>query len=482
MQWVSKRFKYLFSSTKGLALVAIALISLTAALWGTLSGPLVELGVKDVVVRILRLNLVPVQREGRIIMLYHAIATAVVAIEVYFITDLVSMKEHERTTIRATITIGYLLVMFFGLWFGYFGQQRLAHGLFLFGQALVFFSGMMLAAALWPWKKEYRIKDPDYAHAGGIDLERLAFFTLALATLGSALFGAIPGAYWGAGHETFLAENTIREPLHTALELGIIGHLHIMLALVGMGITLIIGRWFDFRGRLHKIAMPLMITGMIVITLAVWALVPFEEYAHLIIYVGAIPSMLAALLLVIFGWTQLVRERLAEQGIKKANVLQRLRALFHDPLKFGALWQMVFMNFNVSFVGIFMAVTLEETMRVMPARDERITLTGHWHILSTIIATIILFYFADRVGLKGRVRRWFGWLIILGSNLAFAATTVFELKRLFITELAQQRLVDVLMLAVDLGLSVVLLTLAAFMLWRLLDLLKRRGSWAEVSR
>jgi len=62
------------------------------------------------------------------------------------------------------------------------------------------------------------------------------------------------------------------------------------------------------------------------------------------------------------------------------------------------------------------------------------------------------------------------------------ARTIFELKRLFISEFAQQPLVDFLMLLIDAGLSVVLLALCAFMLWRLFDLLKGRGSWAEVSR
>ena len=78
---------------------------------------------------------------------------------------------------------------------------------------------------------------------------------------------------------------------------------------------------------------------------------------------------------------------------------------------------MVFMNFTVSGVGIFMAVKLDEIFRVWPAREERISLTGHWHILAGIIATIILFYYADWVGLKGKARRWFGWLIILASDL-----------------------------------------------------------------
>jgi len=44
MSTLSERFHYLFRSTKGLVLVAIALISLITAVWGTLSGPMVEWG------------------------------------------------------------------------------------------------------------------------------------------------------------------------------------------------------------------------------------------------------------------------------------------------------------------------------------------------------------------------------------------------------------------------------------------------------
>jgi MFS family permease len=109
-------------------------------------------------------------------MLYHTIAMAVVAIEVYFITDIVPMKEHEQATINATITAGYLTAMIFGLWFAYFGHVFAFHGLFLVGQSLVFFAGILLGAALWPWKKEYYLPaDSDYAHTkSGLDLERVA--------------------------------------------------------------------------------------------------------------------------------------------------------------------------------------------------------------------------------------------------------------------------------------------------------------------
>jgi len=111
-----------------------------------------------------------------------------------------------------------------------------------------------------------------------------------------------------------------------------------------------------------------------------------------------------------------------------------VQALVRDPLRFGVGWQMVFMNFTVSFVGLFTAAKLEDIFRVWSHREEledifrvwshreeRLLLTGHWHVLASLIATIILLYYADLAGLKGRVRKWSGWLIILGSDLAFAA-------------------------------------------------------------
>jgi len=120
-----------------------------------------------------------------------------------------------------------------------------------------------------------------------------------LTTLISVLFGAVPGSFFGNGFETFLAENIIRYPEKTPMEFAVIGHLHIMLALICVMITLIIGRWLDFKGILNKIDMPLMILGDIVLSLGVWCVVtPLEPVAHMIIYVGATPSMLAALMLV----------------------------------------------------------------------------------------------------------------------------------------------------------------------------------------
>jgi hypothetical protein len=479
MPFVRDRFNYLFKSTKGLILVAVAMIAVETALFGMLSGPMAEFGVRDVVVRALHMDLQQAEREGRIIILYHSIAMAVIAIETYMITGLLKMKEFYKTAVRVLITVGYLSAMIFGMAFAYWGHLWPFHGLYIAGLSLIFFAGVLLTVALWPWGRDFRQPDKDYARTrSGLDLERTAFFAAALTTVISALFGAIPGSYFGNGFETFLAENIIRYPEKTTLEYSVIGHLHIMLALIAIMITLIIGRWLNFKGILQKIGMPLMILGTIVLNLGVWGVVtPLEPVAHMIIYVGATPSMLAALMLVIFGWDKLIREGVAR--IKKPTFWQKLGALFRDPLKFGPLWQMVFMNFTVSGVGILMAVRLDEIFRVWPARDERIELTGHWHILSAIIATIILLYYGDMIDLKGKLRKWYGWAIIVLSDLAFASVTVFEMKRLFVTEAGQQPLVNTVMLLADLGLGMLLVVLAMVMVWRLSDLFRKKGRWAK---
>jgi hypothetical protein len=478
MRILTQRLAFLFTSTRGLVLTAIAMISVVTAFFGFLSGPMEEFGVRAFMINNLGVRLVPAEREGRIIMLYHTIAMAVVAIETYLITSLVKMRREEQVRINTTITAGYVTSFIFGLLFAYFGRNYVFHGLFIAGQALIFFAGVLLAAALWPWQKAYLTSNPEVSRTrGGVDLERVAFFLMAVATLGSALFGAVPGSLFGNGFELFLAEDILREPHKTPLELAIIGHLHIMLTLIAVALLLILSRWFDFRGRLQKVAMPMIIVGTLIITLGVWMVVPFERIAHIIINVGSFPMLIGSLLLVYYGWRKLARARLAELGILRPSLLEKLKALLHDPVKWGALWQLVYMNFVVTAVGIFMAVRLDAIIRTWPHREERVALTGHWHVLAGIIATIILLYYADLSGLKGRVRQWFGWSVVLASDLAFGAVALFETKRLYVSELAQQSLVDTAILLIDIGLAVTLTVLGALMGWRLVDLFKQNGRW-----
>lgn len=477
MQFIKSRFNFLFNTTKGLIMVAIAMIALTSAIWGMISGPMAEMGVRDVVVRILGMDLVPMEREGRIVILYHTIAMAVIAIEVYILCDLVAMNEWFKKTIRVLVTVGYLTSMIFGLSFAYFGHNWAFHGVYIFGLSLVFMAGVVLLVALWPWNKKYYQPNPEYSRTkSGVDLERVAIFMTAFATVTSAIFGAVPGAFFGNGFETFLAENVIRNPEKTTMQYAIIGHLHIMLALIAIMLTLIIGKWLNYKGTLHKISMPLMILGTIILTLGVWGVVtPIKPLAHTIIYVGATPSMVAALLLLIWSWNKLIKE--GTEGIAKPSLTQKLRALLKDPLQFGPTWQMLFMNFTTSGLGIFMAIRLDEIFRVWPAREERIELTGHWHVLSLIVATILFLYYGDMIGLKGKTRQIFGWSVIIFSDISMAAVTLFGTKRLYLSEAEQQPLVNLTVWVADIAMVLLLITIAVVMGWRLIDLFKEKGRW-----
>lgn len=480
MEYLKGKLNYLFATNKGLILINMAILSLVSAVFGTLSGPLKEWGVGEIAIKFLGMDIQSQEREGRIIILYHAIAVTFTSLLVYLIIEAIPMEKRIMKRIRSSITIGYLLTVIFGLGFAYWGHNWAFHGLFIAGLSIVFYSGVLLCVSLWPGKKEFRETNKDYSKTKkGISLERTALFIMAVAMLGSAVFGAVSGAHFGNGFETFLAEDGVRHVHHSKLELAIIGHLHIMLTLIGIATTLLIGRWFNWKGITHKIGIPSLIWGTIIITLGVWLVVPYQLYAHMIIYVGAVFSMFGALMLVIFGWGKLIRE--GTKDITKPNFFQKIKALLSDSLKFGPLWQMVFMNFCVSGVGIFMAVKLEEIFREIPFREERITLTGHWHILSVLTATIILMYIASHIfPLKKKIGNIFGWIIILASDLAFAMITIFSIKRLWVIEEAQQIMVNKLHFFSEIGLGLLLTSLGVYMVVRLIDFLKKGKINAEI--
>jgi hypothetical protein len=146
------RLNYLLFTTRGLILLNVAIISLVVAVFGTLSGPMQEWGIADMTRTMLGMEMAPEDREGRIIMLYHTIAIAFLSLLVYIITDIVKMAADQAKRINNTITIGYIMVVVCGLGFGYWGRNWAMHGLFLVGQAMVFYAGILLSRALWPWR------------------------------------------------------------------------------------------------------------------------------------------------------------------------------------------------------------------------------------------------------------------------------------------------------------------------------------------
>ena len=59
------------------------------------------------------------------------------------------------------------------------------------------------------------------------------------------------------------------------------------------------------------------------------------------------------------------------------------------------------------------------------------------------------------------------------------SATIFEMKRLFVSESEQQPIVNWTMILIDLGIAIVLITLAILLIWRLADFFKKDGRWTE---
>jgi hypothetical protein len=455
---LSNAIRRLFGSLPGLLVVVVAWEALIVASLAPFSGPLHPLGLAE----LLRLDFGDVHRVGRIIMLYHSLAIPFVAALVYLILDQVPMgspdEEREpspsiikepRRSIVVAVTAGYMLTSLGGMTFAYGGRNWIAHGIYLVGLSLVFFAGVLLAIALWPsrdWSTDLArgqrtdpardwhtdparswSTDPDrYAHLRGVPLERVAFFMVAVLTLVSAAIGGAAGAFFGNGFEAFLAEDIVRQDPHTLYQLMIIAHLHIMLTLIDVMILLLIIRIYRVEGRVHKLAVPLTIIGTIILTLATWSVIGWEG-AHRVINIGSAFLLPGAILVAIWGFANvLIREQL---GKGPASPGQRLRALLRDPIRFGVFFELIFVNVVVTVPGVYVAFNLETYRTPAYLAVERTILVGHWHILATLSAVLVLFLIADRLGTRGWVRQVAGWGLLLGSSLSFIFVTVYMFRQ-----------------------------------------------------
>ncbi|RLC71138.1 MAG: hypothetical protein DRJ03_31495 [Chloroflexi bacterium] len=453
MKSILKRLDYLTQSTRGLLLMATAWDALIIALLGMLSGPM-----KQIIT--LPITLVEAERVGRIIMLYHSLAIPFVAAITYLILDMVPTSEDLARAIRRVITPGYMLVSIGGLTFAYLGHNWIFHGIFLLGQSLVFYAGVLLAVGLWPWR--HPNTDPAYSHIGSLSLERVAFFVVTVTMLVSVLIGAGAGAFFGNGFEAVLAEDIVREE-HNLGEKAVIAHLHIVLALIDVAIFLLVVRKSDLKGLLHKIAMPLTIIGTIIMSVGCWGVMVWEKIAHTIIYVGNSMVLLGALLMVIDGIAQLIKNRPREYGA--------IRALLRQPLRFGLFFQLIWLQFVMVFPGLYTAAKLDE-FRAWPLEAERRILTGHWHVLATVSAVMMILLVADRLNVRGWMRQVLGWGVLLSANLAFTFTVFYEF-------LPPEMNRDWTVLYMDIGVGLSLIVLALFLGRRLLDLFSAKGRWTE---
>ena len=53
---------------------------------------------------------------------------------------------------------------------------------------------------------------------------------------------------------------------------------------------------------------------------------------------------------------------------------------------------------------------------------------GHWHVLSILIATILMVKSIDFFGVEGKQRKYIGWLFFVASIFAFGGVNIYMLR------------------------------------------------------
>ncbi len=461
--------QFLFKTYHGHTVLMMFLILGIVMFLGSFSEPM-----RAVVGRpLLPITLDEKERAGRIIILYHSLAIPFLAGVVFLVMNYYDIRERLEPLIRWPLLIGAIMTPITGMLFSYifntfmldeFEFRWVFHGLFLVSLSLVFFSGVLFLIGIFPTKtfpkRETHQTSPYYAW---INLEYLNMAIVTICLLISAIIGAIVGSFFGNGFEAILSEDIVRKD-HNILERMVISHLHIMVALLAAAVMLLVFRYTKPKGKWYRIALYLAIPGIIIMSIGAWLVIPDFERAHQIINVGASFLLLSALILTILGWTKISKEKLGTE-FDTAPLSKKIRAIFSDPVKFGMYFQFVWVNFVVTIPGIYVAFNLDLYRTDAYTEIERAFNTGHWHVLATLIAIIVLYMLIDIYSVNPKARAAIGWILLAGTVIGFGFTVPYMIR-------APGTEKTLFFMLIDVGVALMFLGLALYALFLIIRWIK----------
>ena len=463
-----------------------------------LGGPLLELD----------LPMDDVSRAGRLILLYHGLAVPFIATCTYFVLEFMDVREKFKTRVKWPLFIGSILASTNALLYAYFFPEGwILHGLYLVGLSLCFYAGVMLLLGVFPTKSF-----PAREGGRSILLGQSALTLLTVCILLSTILGASIGAFFGNGMVPLLAEYFLRPYDHeTYAELfvdGVKAHLHIMLALIDTIILLVVYRYTvkDQKGRWYRISMILAMPGMLIMSIGSWA-VTFNKFdfwpfdMHYLIYVGSAILVTVGLILAFTGWNRTSKVVLGDKYDSASWIARGKAVITGAPVKFALYFQFIWVNFVMTFGGIFLALSLRgptdpegaspfvkilpfAAFRDGPLAVETTVARGHWHILATLSAIILLLLIIDVLDIQGMARKAMAWFLFAGSVIAFG----FGMLYLYLPHLDQSwaenltKFVDVkefweetafwLPLAMDFGIMLFVIGIVIFCFHQFLEIWK----------
>lgn len=472
-----ERLKEFLTSYRGMIALIIVWETLAVMFLATFSGPMVDrFGNWPLLKYIFPLiKNVPGgvgRHAARAILIYHGLAIPFLVAVVLLFMDQYEIRPSLEPITKWVLFIGALWTSFAAIIEAYFWASRVMHGLFISGQAIVFFGGILYTIGVWP-TKDFPAKgsSPDESKLFGFNFEYINLATTSLAILISSIIAAVGASFYGfkdkyypSTPQTYFDRTTIHDPsnyqqaiqniqkktidiLHPILLESIVrreyndgwtfyemfvSHLHIMVALLAAAVMLYTIRMANIRGKLFNIELitivhGLYLLGIIILSVGAWLVITPWPNAHHVIDGGAGLLLIAALIIAIFGWAEIAKEQLGD-SYESASFGQKVAAIFKDPVKFGLFFQLLWVNIVVTLPGIYVGINLEKFRSPQYILVEYSFNVGHWHVLATLIAVMMILIATDYYGIKGSLRQLIGWSVTLASILAFGFATKYMLR------------------------------------------------------
>jgi hypothetical protein len=373
-----------------------------------------------------------INRSARFAMIYHSLAVPFLVANTFWIMEYYDLRPKYVPTLKILLVSGALMVGIAGMVFG-FTYIRLFHEIFYFGLFLVFIGGIIFVVAVFPIPGKFPNEETALpgSHVNRLSLENMNLVILAICVMVSTIMGAIAalenftGTIWGLDREpvAFLAEAIIRHHHHDVVEDFIVSHLHIQLAQSASMVMMVAYRTSKMSGKAYTGVLIANAIGVIVISYGSWVL------NHYTIWVGAGILILCTIALGAFGLKNVVREKLGDR-YKSSTRGEKIKALLSNPILFNYYFLFLMSHIFVTITGIIVGLQVDEFYRIPGTVELEYDFNvGHWHVLSVLIANILMCKAIDYYNVNGLQRKIGGWLFFIGGVLAFGGADFYMLRR-----------------------------------------------------
>lgn len=371
-------------------------------------------------------------RSARIIMIYHSLATPFIVAVTFWCLQYFNVRDKLIPAMKITLVPGAIIVGISGLIFAY-TRIRFYHEVFYFGLFLVFLGGVIFAIAAFPIPYKFpKTKDATKGSLFfGINLENYSLWLLAVCVLVSIVFGALAAienftnTIWlldRPHQDAYFAEEIVRILIHDIPEEFIVSHLHIQLALSAAMITMIGYKISKIKGRIYHIMLFFCPVGIITISYGAWVL------NHYLIWVGAAILILTTVALSINGLKEISKDYLGEK-YTSASRGTRLKAIFTDSVGFALYFIYLYAQIVVTICGISVGLRTRYIYRQHEYTNVEYDFNvGHWHLLSVLLATLILLIAIKHFKKEGLMRKITGWVLFVGGLTTFTAANFYMLR------------------------------------------------------